>query len=193
MRWLELAGRLTGVSPELEEREREQIATRLGVATMTVLAGAGSWERSWQSRGAAIVAVLVALAVSARLGDRMGAADTAPRQRWEQGRELRFPTDDADLYRHFVTPSRSRCRTPRESTGGESLTDGSRAGCSFRRCGPDHHTNRRSRLSPLTGGPAPWNEAVTVRADSPVAATTARLAKLPASVMLARRPVARTT
>ena len=38
-RWLELAGRLTGVSPELEEREREQIATRLGVATMTVLAG----------------------------------------------------------------------------------------------------------------------------------------------------------
>ena len=73
-RWLELAGRLTGVSPELEEREREQIATRLGVATMTVLAGAGSWERSWQSRGAAIVAVLVALAVTATLGDRMGAA-----------------------------------------------------------------------------------------------------------------------
>ena len=28
--------------------------------------------------------------------------DTAPRQRWEQGRELRFPTDDADLYRRFV-------------------------------------------------------------------------------------------
>ena len=28
--------------------------------------------------------------------------DTTPRQRWEQGRELRFPTDDADLYRRFV-------------------------------------------------------------------------------------------
>ena len=93
-RWLELAGRLTGVSPELEERKREQIATRLGVATMTVLAGAGSWERSWQSRGAAIVAVLVALAVSATLADRMGAAGAVsdlwgpPRPRlvarWEQ-------------------------------------------------------------------------------------------------------------
>ena len=28
--------------------------------------------------------------------------DISPRQRWEQGRELRFPTDDADLYRRFV-------------------------------------------------------------------------------------------
>ena len=28
--------------------------------------------------------------------------DITPRQRWEQGRELRFPTDDADLYRRFV-------------------------------------------------------------------------------------------
>ena len=28
--------------------------------------------------------------------------DTTPRQRWEQGRELRFPTDEADLYRRFV-------------------------------------------------------------------------------------------
>ena len=27
---------------------------------------------------------------------------TTPRQRWEQGRDLRFPTDDADLYRRFV-------------------------------------------------------------------------------------------
>ena len=28
--------------------------------------------------------------------------DITPRQRWEQGRGLRFPTDDADLYRRFV-------------------------------------------------------------------------------------------
>ena len=28
--------------------------------------------------------------------------DTTPRQRWEQGRPLRFPTDDADLYHRFV-------------------------------------------------------------------------------------------
>ena len=28
--------------------------------------------------------------------------DTSPRQCWERGRDLRFPTDDADLYRRFV-------------------------------------------------------------------------------------------
>ncbi len=93
-RRLEMAGRLTGVSGGLKEREREQIATRLGVATMTVLSGAHRWGRSWQSRGAAIVAVLVALACSATLGDRMGAAGAVsdlwgpPRPRlvarWEQ-------------------------------------------------------------------------------------------------------------
>lgn len=93
-RRLETAGRLTGVSPELEERERELIATRLGVATMTVLSGARSWRRSWKKRGAAIVAVLVALVCSATLGDRMGAAGAVsdlwgpPRPRlvarWEQ-------------------------------------------------------------------------------------------------------------
>ena len=89
-----MAGRLTGVSGGLKEREREQIATRLGVATMTVQSGARRWGRSWQSRGAAIVAVLVALACSATLGDRMGAAGAVsdlwgpPRPRlvarWEQ-------------------------------------------------------------------------------------------------------------
>ena len=41
---------------------------------MTVISGARRWGRSWQSRGGAIVAVLVALACSATLGDRMGAA-----------------------------------------------------------------------------------------------------------------------
>ena len=50
-RRLEMAGRLTGVSGGLKKREREQIATRLGVATMTVLSGAHRWGRSWQSRG----------------------------------------------------------------------------------------------------------------------------------------------
>ena len=41
---------------------------------MTVVAGARSGERSWQSRGAAIVRCWLAVAVSATLGDRMGAA-----------------------------------------------------------------------------------------------------------------------
>ena len=67
---------------------------------MTVLAGAGSSERSWQSRGAAIVAVVVALAVNATLGDGMGAAGAVsdlwgpPRPRlvarWEQAGKSRI-------------------------------------------------------------------------------------------------------
>ena len=69
-----MGGRLTGVSGGLEQREREQIATRLGVATMTVISGARRCGRSWQRRGAAIVVVLVALACRAKLADRMGAA-----------------------------------------------------------------------------------------------------------------------
>ena len=74
-RRLEMAGRLTGVSGGLKEREREQIATRLGVATMTVLSDARRWGRSWQSRGAAIVAVLWwRWPAARRWGDRMGAA-----------------------------------------------------------------------------------------------------------------------
>ena len=47
-RQLEMAGRLTGVAPQLDERAREQIATRLSVATMTVRDGAARWARSWQ-------------------------------------------------------------------------------------------------------------------------------------------------
>ena len=93
-RRLETAGRLTGVSGELDKRQREQIATRLGVATMTVISQARCWRRSWKKRGAAIVAVLAALVCSATLGDRMGAAGAVsdlwgpPRPRlvarWEQ-------------------------------------------------------------------------------------------------------------
>ena len=61
---------------------------------MTVISEAHRWGRSWQSRGAAIVAVLAALAVSVALGDRMGATGAVsdlwgpPRPRlvarWEQ-------------------------------------------------------------------------------------------------------------
>ena len=89
-----MGGLLTGVSGGLDEQEREKIATRLGVATMTVILSARRWGCSWQSRGAVIVAALLAVACSATLGDRMGAAGTVsdlwgpPRPRlvarWEQ-------------------------------------------------------------------------------------------------------------
>ena len=127
-RRLELAGRLTGVSPELEDREREQIATQLGAATMTVRSGARSWGRSWQSGGVAIVAVLAAVPVSATLGDRMGAAGAVsdlwgpPRPRlvarWEQagkswivaraGRTKAREKDGADRLRERAPPATKR-------------------------------------------------------------------------------------
>ena len=73
-RRLELAGRLVGVHPDLDEGVRERLATRLGVSTMTLAGGARRWSRSWTQRGAAVVAVLVALALDGALLDRLLAA-----------------------------------------------------------------------------------------------------------------------
>ena len=90
-RSLQLAGRLVGVHPQLDDTVREQIATRLAVPTMTLIGGAGSWEKSWKLRGAAILAVLVALPNEVSLLDRLLAAGAAsdlwaqPR-RWEARR-----------------------------------------------------------------------------------------------------------
>jgi hypothetical protein len=47
-RSLQLAGRLVGVHPQLDDTVREQIATRLAVPTMTLIGGADSWEKSWK-------------------------------------------------------------------------------------------------------------------------------------------------
>ena len=77
--------------PQLDDTVREQIATRLAVPTMTLIGGAGSWEKSWKLRGAAILAVLVALPNEVSLLDRLLAAGAAsdlwaqPR-RWEARR-----------------------------------------------------------------------------------------------------------
>ena len=75
-RRLQLAGRLMGVHPALDDRARERIATRLGVATLRLLSRAGSWARSSKTRGAAILAVLLALPVRASLLDRIPAGGT---------------------------------------------------------------------------------------------------------------------
>ena len=73
-RHLEVAGRLTGVHRQLEQRQRERIAVRLGVATLTLIAGARRWGRSLQSRGEAILEVLAAIPIGASLLDRLLAA-----------------------------------------------------------------------------------------------------------------------
>ncbi len=90
-RRLDFAARLLGVHPETGEGVRERIATRLGVATMTLFGAARSWVRSWALRGGAILAVLEALPLEGSLLDRILAAGAlsgawaAPR-RWEASR-----------------------------------------------------------------------------------------------------------
>ena len=71
---LELTGRLLGVHPQLNDEVRERIATRLAVATMTLLTGAKTWAVDWKMRGAAILAVLAAIPKQVSLLDRMMAA-----------------------------------------------------------------------------------------------------------------------
>ncbi len=71
---LELTGRLLGVHPKLEDEVRERIATRLAVATMTLLTGAKTWAVDWKMRGEAILAVLLSIPIQVSLLDRMLAA-----------------------------------------------------------------------------------------------------------------------
>ena len=70
-RRLEVAGRLLGVHPETSDGEREQIATRLGLPTMSLRSAAARWSVRWCMRGAAITSVLAALTVDASLLDRL--------------------------------------------------------------------------------------------------------------------------
>ena len=92
-RRLELAGRLMGVHPAFDNGMRERIATRLGVATMRLLSGAESWRRDRKTRGTAIMAVLLALALRASLLDRIPAAGAesglwAQHWRWDAARAI---------------------------------------------------------------------------------------------------------
>ena len=68
-RHLELASLLLGVHPELDDRERERIATRLRVPTMTLRSAASMWSTDWTMRGAAVVLVLAAVPVDGSLLD----------------------------------------------------------------------------------------------------------------------------
>jgi len=90
---LQLAARLVGVHPQLDEGVRERIATRLAVATMMLLAGARTWASGWKMRGAAVLAVLRAIPIQASLLDRMLAAGAVSGlwamrhpQRWDADR-----------------------------------------------------------------------------------------------------------
>ena len=90
---LQFAGRLVGVHPQLDGRDRERIATRLAVQTMMLLAGAVMWTKGWKMRGQAIMAVLAGIPLQVSLLDRLLAAGAVGGlwthrhpQRWDSDR-----------------------------------------------------------------------------------------------------------
>lgn len=106
---LQLTGRLLGVHPQLDDGVRERIATRLAVATMKLFSGARIWASGWKMRGAAILAVLLAIPIQVSLLDRILAAGAvsglwAPRhpQRWDadRGTWVVAPLPLSDLSEH---------------------------------------------------------------------------------------------
>lgn len=109
-RHLDLAGLVLGVHPDLDDGERERIATRLRVPTMTLRTAAALWSTSWTRRGAAIVLALAAVPVDASLLDRLLSAGYEARlwarpRRWEPPRRW-------VLARRSTTPERSTSVSP---------------------------------------------------------------------------------
>jgi len=76
-RHLDLAGLLLGVHPQLDDGERERIATRLGVPTMTLRSAASKWSMSWTTRATAVALVLASVPVDDSLLDRLLSAGYA--------------------------------------------------------------------------------------------------------------------
>ena len=89
-RHLELAGLLLGAHPELDADVRAQIASRLLVPTMTLLAAASQWSSSWDERAAAVALVLAALPIDGSLPDRLLAAGYVA-QLWPRPRRWQPP------------------------------------------------------------------------------------------------------
>lgn len=117
-RHLDLAGLLLGVHPELDDGERERIATRLRVPTMVVRAAASMWPVSWTTRGAAIVLVLAAVPVDGSLLDRLVSAGYAAGL-WARPRRWAPPTSwmlARPTTPQSAAPSDSRCRAPPATT-----------------------------------------------------------------------------
>ena len=140
-RHLAMAGRLTGVHAQLDQRQRERIAARRGVATLTLIDGARRWGRSWRSRGAAILAVLSAIPIGASLLDRMLAAgavsglwDSHQRrrtpQRWDtrRGSWVIAPAADSELTEQRATEA-ARERGPPATNPGDPAGAGGATFC----------------------------------------------------------------
>lgn len=103
-RRLTRVGQLLGVHPGVDDGQRERLATRLRVATMTLHSAAQRWARSWPTRGVAVLGVLLAITVDANLLDGVLAAGTvtglrAPPQRWDAVRST-WVRGDSDRTEH---------------------------------------------------------------------------------------------
>ena len=128
-RHLDLAARLLGVHPSLDDGQRERIATRLRVPTMTLRSAACRWVRSWTQRGAAIVLVLAALLVDGSLLDRLASAGYAaglwalPR-RWEPPRRWVVARRSADPEHPPQTQANSRAPPSTSSHGATAAEAG---------------------------------------------------------------------
>jgi len=121
-RHLDLAARLLGIHPSLDDGQRERIATRLRVPTMTLLSAACRWTTSWTLRGAAIVLVLAALLADGSLLDRLVSAGYAaglwaqPR-RWEPPRRWVVARRSVDPEHPPQTQANSRAPPSTSSHG----------------------------------------------------------------------------
>lgn len=122
---LQLTGRLLGVHPQMDDGVRERIATRLAVATMKLFSGARAWAKGWKMRGAAILAVLLAIPIQASLLDRILAAGAViglwslrHPQRWDANRETwvvaPLPLSESSEHLGTATP-RGRSPPPTNS------------------------------------------------------------------------------
>lgn len=123
---LALAAKLLGVHPQLDARTRERIATRLRVPTMTLRDAAHSWATRWQTRGAAILAVLLALPIDGSLLDRILAAGAVadlwpPSQRWDPGRRTWVRARSRHTKRPVASAPGSRAPPPTNSPAAQSL------------------------------------------------------------------------
>lgn len=121
-RRLERAGRLVGVHAEVDDAARERIATRLGVPTLTLRSAAREWAASWTMRGAAVLAVLLAVSVDGALLDRILAAGAlgglwARPRRWDAARGTWVMARSPRSVRpEHPTAARPRGRSPPPTT-----------------------------------------------------------------------------
>jgi len=117
---LDLTGTLLGVHSELDARTREHLATCLQVPTLRLRDAARHGMTNWRDRGAAILAVLLALPIDGTLLDRILAAGAVsalwpPPQRWDPVRHTWVRCRSGPPEQPAADPRQSRAPPPTNS------------------------------------------------------------------------------